>query len=304
MPAPPVVTELADTYPNPSNAVFRTGIAKLYNYAKGLLGSTGDAAEARDALGIGPVISNRNLIINGAFSQNQGGVSGTVVLGAGSYGHDQWKAGAGGCTYTFSTTGINTTITITAGTLVQPIEGSGIEGGNYVMSWSGTAQGKIGAGSFGATGVAATGVTGGTNLNVEFGTGTLTRVQFERGTLATPYERRLYGTELALCQRYYQRLNQGAGAEMVGVGFFQSAVMAFIPIKFPPMRAAPTISAPLGTYTCSNGSSNYPVSNLTASSASNQSALLNATVSGAPVVNAPCVLAGTASILELNARLP
>ena len=52
MPAPPARTEISDTYPNPSNAVARSGFGKLYDYAVGLLGTTGNAEEARTALGL------------------------------------------------------------------------------------------------------------------------------------------------------------------------------------------------------------------------------------------------------------
>lgn len=51
MATPPARTEISDTYPNPTNAVARAGFGKLYDYVTGLLGSTGDAAEARAALG-------------------------------------------------------------------------------------------------------------------------------------------------------------------------------------------------------------------------------------------------------------
>lgn len=54
MATPPARTELADTYPNPSNAVFRTGIGKLWDYVTTLLGATGNQADARTALGIAP----------------------------------------------------------------------------------------------------------------------------------------------------------------------------------------------------------------------------------------------------------
>jgi hypothetical protein len=145
----------------------------------------------------------KNAIINGNFGINQRGVSGTVTLSAGVYGHDRWKAGASGCTYTFATSGNVTTLDISAGSLIQVIEGINLESGTYTLSWTGTAQGKIGAGSFGNSGITGAAV-GGTNLNIEFGTGTVSLVQFELGTVVTPFERRQFGQELALCQRYFE----------------------------------------------------------------------------------------------------
>ncbi|MDP1886636.1 hypothetical protein [Polaromonas sp.] len=52
MPAPPARTELADAYPLPSNATLRGGLGKLWDYATGLLGSSGNASDARTALGV------------------------------------------------------------------------------------------------------------------------------------------------------------------------------------------------------------------------------------------------------------
>lgn len=147
-----------------------------------------------------------NATINGNFQINQRGVSGTVTLAAGAYGHDRWKAGASGCTYTFATVNNVTTLTISAGSLIQVIEGLNLYSGTYTLSWTGTAQGKIGAGSYAGSGVTGS-VTGGTNLNIEFGTGTLSLVQFEPGVEASPFERRDYGRELIMCQRYYEAGN-------------------------------------------------------------------------------------------------
>ena len=151
----------------------------------------------------GGAIGAKNTIINGNFGINQRGVSGTVTLSAGDYGHDRWKAGASGCTYTFATSNNVTTITITAGSLMQVIEGINLQSGTHTLSWAGTAQGRVDAGSYGDSGLTGTAV-GGTNQTVEFGTGTVSLVQYEAGSVATPFEHRQYGQELALCQRYYE----------------------------------------------------------------------------------------------------
>ena len=147
----------------------------------------------------------KNKLINPNFQINQRGVSGTVVLAAGEYGHDRYKGGASGCTYTFSSSGGITTITISAGSLIQVVEGNNLITGTYCLSWAGTAQGKIGAGSFSSSGVTGS-VTGGSNLNIEFGTGTISKLQLEQGSFATPFEHRPYGLELSLCKSYARDL--------------------------------------------------------------------------------------------------
>ena len=185
-------------------------------------------------------IGAKNVIINGNFGINQRGVSGTVTLAAGAYGHDRWKAGASGCTYTFATSQNVTTLTISAGSLIQVIEGLNLNSGTYTLSWGGTAQGKIGSGSYAGSGVTGTAV-GGTNLNVEFGIGTLSLVQLEAGSVTTPFERRPYGQELALCQRYYVQMDGPANYFANGHqnSTTQYDAQGVLPVV---MRAAPTAS--------------------------------------------------------------
>jgi hypothetical protein len=72
-------------------------------------------------------------------------------------------------------------------------------------SFSGTAGAWAGASYYGATG--ATSVVG-TNGATFYITG----VQLEAGSTASPFEYRQYGTELALCQRYYELCVSGGGS--------------------------------------------------------------------------------------------
>ena len=77
------------------------------------------------------------------------------------------------------------------------------------------------------------GLTGGTKLtNTSGATFYITGVQLEKGSVATPFEYRPYGQELALCQRYYNAM-----ANWV-FGGTQGSCYSF-PVK---MRAAPTVT--------------------------------------------------------------
>jgi hypothetical protein len=68
----------------------------------------------------------------------------------------------------------------------------------------------------------------------------ITGVQLELGKVATPFEHRSYGEELALCKRYLQKIRTGVEA---GFGMYHSytASSAYAPIQLPvTMRATPT----------------------------------------------------------------
>lgn len=64
----------------------------------------------------------------------------------------------------------------------------------------------------------------------------LTGVQLEPGTVATPFEHRPFGAELALCQRYYQAI----GGAIVGAQTFPGQFVTWEIARPVPMRANPT----------------------------------------------------------------
>lgn len=184
----------------------------------------------------------RNKIINGNPRINQRGYVSGAATTAGQYTLDRWKVtGTGGIT--FSTTNNKTTITIPSGqTIQQVIEGLNLDTGTYVLSWEGTAQGRVNSGSYGASGAVTASVTGGTNTTIEFNAGTVTSIQFEQGTVVTPFERRDYGRELMMCQRYLPVITAGAGYNgFTCNGFAQTTTQANLiyPFKVTP-RVPPT----------------------------------------------------------------
>jgi hypothetical protein len=77
----------------------------------------------------------------------------------------------------------------------------------------------------------------------------LTGVQLEVGSVATPFERRPFGAELALCQRYYYRLTPGSGNRFgLGQATGSGAAGIFIPFMVS-MRTAPSALEQSGTAT-------------------------------------------------------
>jgi hypothetical protein len=232
----------------PTALSFRTGAAGLAGVERLRIRSDGEVLRVADpvaALGVAtkqyvdahtsPTPSN--LIINGDFRVNQTFYVSGAVLAAGSYGHDQWKAGASGGDYIFTQLKSSTQITIGSGkSLIQPIEDVNVAGGSYVLSWTGTAQARAGVNTLTPSGgylpspLLITGQTAGTNMSVEFNNGTLGKVKLEAGTGASPFVMKPFQDELLLCQRYWHCSNPDS---IIGV---------LSPAPFPQVKMVATVS--------------------------------------------------------------
>ena len=169
----------------------------------------------------GPLAGFRNLIINPAFTINQRG--GTRTPGAAVYGFDRWRGASDGSNPM----------------LEQIIEDA--PPGRYTLSVVGgtkIATERISA-HYANTSSIAFGNIGDRTLTFDFDGTTsylavfvptdTVSVQVEKGEVATPHERRPSGTELALCQRYFQSL-----------GVRQSTLQAFSYTYQTAMRVTPT----------------------------------------------------------------
>jgi hypothetical protein len=109
-------------------------------------------------------------------------------------------------------------------------------------TFSGTAGAWAGSDFRSATGAVSVVGTNGATFYI-------TGVQLEAGSVATPFERRDYGRELMMCQRYYYR-NQGVGSQsfMNGVGGMFSTTAGRVSTAFPVfMRATPSALEQSGT---------------------------------------------------------
>ena len=87
----------------------------------------------------------------------------------------------------------------------------------------------------------------------------ITGVQLEAGSVATPFERRDYGRELIMCERYYQALTDNMRISAMA---FSSTVCPATWVFKTTMRAAPTTTATVGTSTILVGGSNLTVTSI------------------------------------------
>ena len=133
--------------------------------------------------------------------------------------------------------------------------------GAGIYMWFGLGVGSSVSGTAGSwSGSNYTSATGATSVvGTNGATFYITGVQLEAGTTASPFEYRQYGTELQLCQRYFQKLADGASVSTCSlatvVSSDTSSIFGLIPFQVP-MRTAPSLATTATSFRANMGSVN------------------------------------------------
>ena len=152
--------------------------------------------------------------------------------------------------FTYTTNGTANTWTKYTITIPGPTSGTWLttNGLGIAVTFNlGSAAGRLATANTWANSVAR-GPTGASSLTtVVNSTFFLTGVQLEEGSVATDFEHRSYGDELARCQRYYYR-HVDDNNDAIGIGGWFTASLFTTFVGFPvTMRAAPTLEKTSGT---------------------------------------------------------
>jgi hypothetical protein len=134
----------------------------------------------------------------------------------------------------------------------------------------------------------------------------VTGVQLEKGSTATSFDYRPYGTELALCQRYFYKIvGNTSPSAGIGSGFSTASTTARVYVKYPVnTRTAPTVSFG-GTFFAYDGGLGTVTS--LAINAGDQSCSLDLTCSGGGLTafrgNVPNLSSASTDFLQFSAEL-
>ena len=172
------------------------------------------------------------------------------------------------------------TITIAgdqSGTWVGATNGTGLQvnfGLGVGANNSATAGSWTGAGKYSATGAVSVVGTNGATFYI-------TGVQLEKGSTATSFDYRPYGTELALCQRYCQVYSYDGGEADIATGVIYTTTTSILVKQMPvTMRAGPTLtSAGLANLRVYGAAASSAVSSISLDRSGKTTVTFNATTS-------------------------
>ena len=153
-----------------------------------------------------------------------------------------------------------------------------------------------------------------TGIQIVFTVGALTagltwtvgNVQLEKGSTATSFDYRPYGTELALCERYYAKFSSLSGNFIgFGSGASTATTSAAIVVKYPVrMRAAPTVTQ--SNTALYDAGAVQAVTSIGGSYIGNESCFLNLTVAAGMTLGRGCIWCGNdnaSAYIDLSSEL-
>jgi len=132
----------------------------------------------------------------------------------------------------------------------------------------------------------------------------LALIQVEEGIVATDFERRAVGEELALCQRYYSEMVSGPNAQAIGMVYRAASNLAGVGLDVPqPMRAVPTVAQSGAFNIHGNGSVIALTGTIATIQALNQHISFRKTATGIAASNAYVIVPSTDDGFTFDAEL-
>ncbi len=114
----------------------------------------------------------------------------------------------------------------------------------------------------------------------------------ELGSVATPFEHRIFGLELFYAQRYCHGINEGTAGQYPALGQIQNSTLAQVTLYFPAiMRGAIAFSGVVGGFNIWANATQYSISSFSGAEASLNFARIECSISGA-VSGQACHLRG------------
>jgi hypothetical protein len=167
---------------------------------------------------------------------------------------------------------------------------------NFSMGTGTTYSGTAGAwaGTYYASATGATSVVGTSGATFY-----ITGVQLEKGSTATSFDYRPYGTEISLCQRYYSEV----GKQLVGRT--ESTSLATMSTSTAvKMRVAPTASIiTTGSAVVIPGVASYTLSSIASQSTTDNAVYISLNTSTATMTSGTVILGGVDRVLGLSSEL-
>lgn len=188
-------------------------------------------------------IECRNKVLNGDFRINQRGyVSGTATTAANQFAFDGWFIAGAGQNVSFTASGNGNLVTVPSGGFCHVIRGADIDGGIHTVSWSGTATCTVNGAAV-ANGGQTAALAAGANVVLKFASGTLGKVMFEKGKVATPFTQRPLALEMQRCKERYQILKMKNYTAFMGSAFGSASAVAVVRLPVA-MLSAPSVVLP------------------------------------------------------------